>query len=104
MKKATLIILPMLILLSCDCMVTAGGVVLDEQNRKPLEGVLIKNLINSEIGEKTKADGGFSKVEVGRANGKCPEFNLEFSKEGYETDSIFVENSSPLTVYLKKKK
>jgi hypothetical protein len=103
MKKATLIILPILILFSCDCMVTAGGVVMDEENRKPLEGVLVKNLINSEIGEKTKADGGFSKVEVGRANGKCPEFNLEFSKEGYVTDTIFIENSTPVTIYLKKK-
>ena len=84
-------------------MVTAEGVVLDDQIKKPLEGVLVKNLLYSELGEKTKSDGGFSKVEVGRDKGKCPEFNLEFSKEGFVTDTIFVENSSPLTVYLKKK-
>ena len=104
MKKIVLFLIPLIILTACDCMVTANGVVLDDLQKKPLEGVLVKNLVNLEDGEKTKSDGGFSKVEVGRANGKCPEFNLEFSKEGYETDTIFVENSSPLTVYLKKEK
>jgi hypothetical protein len=84
-------------------MVTTEGVVLDDQTRKPLEDVLVNNLENPGFEEKTKGDGAFSLVEVGRANGKCPEFNLEFSKLGFVTDTIFVKNSAPLTVYLKKK-
>ncbi|MCP9756021.1 hypothetical protein EGI26_12740 [Lacihabitans sp. CCS-44] len=84
-------------------MVTANGVVLDDLQKKPLEGVLVRNLISLEDGEKTKSDGGFSKMEVGRANGKCPEFNLEFSKDGYISDTIFIENAAPVTIYLKKK-
>lgn len=103
MKKIVLSIFSLIILLSCDCMVTTEGVVLDDQTRKPLEDVLVNNLENPGFEEKTKGDGAFSLVEVGRANGKCPEFNLEFSKEGYVTDTIFVESSAPLTVYLKKK-
>lgn len=93
----------MLFLSSCDCMVTTEGMVFDEQTKKPLDGVLVKNLKYSELGEKTKEDGAFKKVEIGRENGKCLEFNLEFSKIGYITDTIFVENASPLMVYLKKK-
>lgn len=103
MDRKLLIIFSLLLLLGCDCMVTAEGVVLDEKTKKPLEGVLVKNLIYSELGEKTKSDGGFSKVEIGRDKGKCPEFNLEFSKDGYYSDTIFVPNSTPLTVYLKMK-
>jgi hypothetical protein len=101
--KRILGIISLVFLLSCDCMVTAEGVVLDDQTKKPLESVLINNLANPGFEEKTKSDGAFSLVEVGRANGKCPEFNLEFSKDGYVTDTIFVESSAPLTVYLKKK-
>ena len=84
-------------------MVTAEGFVLEDQTKKPLEDVLVNNLANPGFEEKTKSDGAFNLVEVGRANGKCPEFNLEFSKEGYITDTIFIENSAPVTIYLKKK-
>jgi hypothetical protein len=101
--KGILCIFSLVFLLGCDCMVTADGVVLDDQTKKPLEGVLVNNLANPGFVEKTKSDGAFSLVEVGRANGKCPEFNLEFSKEGYVTDTIFIKNSAAVTIYLKKK-
>ena len=84
-------------------MVTAEGVILDNQTKKPLEGVLINNLSNPGSEEHTKTNGAFSLVEIGRAKGKCPEFNLEFSKEGYIPDTIFIENAAPVTIYLKKK-
>jgi hypothetical protein len=84
-------------------MVTAEGIVFDDNSRKELEGVLVRNLTNSETGSKTKSDGKFDRVEVGMANGKCPEFNLEFSKDGYHSDTVFVKDSAPINVYLKKK-
>jgi hypothetical protein len=34
---------------------------------------------------------------------KCPEFNLEFSKEGYISNTVFIENAAEVTNYLKKK-
>lgn len=32
-------------------------------------------------------------------NGQCPEFNLEFSKEGYISDTVFIENTAAVTIY-----
>jgi hypothetical protein len=34
---------------------------------------------------------------------QCPEFNLVFSKEGYISDTVFIENTAPVTNYLKEK-
>ncbi|MCP9769453.1 hypothetical protein EGI22_16235 [Lacihabitans sp. LS3-19] len=85
-------------------MVTAKGTVLDADSKLPLEGVLVRNLIDSEEGEKTKSDGVFDKVEIGRARGKCPEFNLEFSKEGYFSDTVFIESTQLQIIYLKQNK
>ena len=90
--------------LACDCFVTANGGVKDQLTGKPIEGVLVKNLLYAEIGSKTNADGEFSKVEIGREKGKCLEFNLEFSKDGYLSDTIFIKNSQFQTIFLKQKK
>jgi hypothetical protein len=91
-------------LLACDCFVTANGIVKDNATGKPMEGVLVKNLLYSELGSKTNADGEFNKVEIGREKGKCLEFNLEFSKDGYLSDTIFIKNSQFQTIFLKQKK
>lgn len=91
-------------LLACDCVVTANGVVKEEATGKVLEGVLVKNLLYYELGSKTKADGEFSKIEIGREKGKCLKFNLEFSKDGYFSDTIFIKNSSYQAIFLKQKK
>jgi hypothetical protein len=91
-------------LLACDCFVTANGIVKDNATGKPMEGVLVKNLLYSELGSKTNADGEFNKVEIGREKGKCLEFNLEFSKDGYLSDTIFIQNSQFQTIFLKQKK
>ncbi len=91
-------------LLACDCFVSTNGVVKDHASGKPIEGVLVKNLLYSELGSKTNADGEFDKVEIGREKGKCLEFNLEFSKDGYFSDTIFIKNSQYQTIFLKQKK
>ena len=91
-------------LLACDCFVSTNGVVKDRVSGKPIEGVLVKNLLYSELGSKTNADGEFDKVEIGREKGKCLEFNLEFSKDGYFSETIFIKNSQYQTIFLKQKK
>ncbi|MEL7146977.1 MAG: hypothetical protein AAFO69_11450 [Bacteroidota bacterium] len=104
MKIILLILVISSLLLACDCLYQLNGVVLDSQSLQPLEGVTVKKnwIKDHEFGNvmSTDSSGGF---QVEGIAGFCDEFELHFSKQGYQPKAEVLLNNSYDTILLVRK-
>ncbi len=108
MNKLLLILVFGLFLTSCDCMQKANGVVLDSETKEPLDNVALGKYATVDTANPystrsfTDDKGQFDYSGIG--GGSC-DFDLFFSKEGYELLKVgFQQTSDNDTVYLKRKR
>lgn len=87
----------------CDCILEGSGVILDAETDLPVDSVRIRRVskLNTEMGFYSGEDGGFSAHYITGGLGRCPDLNLEISKEGYRNERI--TNPKNDTIYLSKK-
>jgi hypothetical protein len=90
-----------IIAISCDCQIRVSGKVLDFDSKLPIDKVSISedttDLDNPYCITYKSGDFEFSHI-----SGICDKVVLYFSKEGYKTQKITIENNKTDTIYLKK--
>lgn len=102
-RKDTVILILFLALTSCDCQYHLRGVVLDQLTKKPISDVAIGktdtiDLDNPFNGKTMTWENGA--YEIYGIAGSCNEITLFFTKEGYETRKITLQNNSTDTIFL----
>ncbi len=88
---------------SCDCQLNVQGIVLNAKSKQPIENVAIgktdttdlDNPFNSK--DLTDSTGEFKFRQIA---GLCNSVPLYFSKEGYKTQMIELNNNSKDTIFL----
>jgi hypothetical protein len=98
--KAQLLCLLSVILMACEGMKNANGVVLEYPSKIPIEGVLCTVI---ETGEVTFTDTKGNYVAEGPFGScmfNCKDMTIQFSKNGYST--IRILNPENPIIYLKK--
>src|SRR5690348_1501717 len=105
MKKISFLTLFGVALTACDCYQAADGIVLDNTTKEPLDNVALGKYVAEDTANPFTRrvfteQGRFHYTSVG--GGSC-EFDLYFSKDGYETAKIsFQQTSHNDTVYMKR--
>src|SRR5689334_22759282 len=108
MNKLLFFLVSILFLYSCDCMQEAKGVVLDNESGEPIANVALGKYATFDTANSysrrsfTDDKGRFDYSSIGGGFGSC-EFELYFSKDGYESMKVrFQQSSDNDTIYLKR--
>lgn len=103
-------LVPILLLLSCDCYRTAEGIIIDADSDLPVNNVQIVNDRDFELKqtdhlETSNEEGRFSYSDISGGLFGCPDLVLVFSKEGYYNQRISFDSANKFdTIYFKRDK
>ena len=102
MQKVMSFFILALSLSCCDCVLEGSGVILDAETNLPVDSVRIRRVskLKTQMEFYSGEDGGFSAHYISGGLGRCPDLNLEISKEGYRNQRI--TNPQSDTIYLSK--
>lgn len=90
----------LLVFFSCECRRSANGIIIDEATQRPLDSVRVEGLTITLYSVFSDSLGNYSVVtSMTGTVGGCPDYNVSFSKEGYQTQVLVNPEGS---VYLKK--
>jgi 5-hydroxyisourate hydrolase-like protein (transthyretin family) len=110
MIRAGLILVISILLISCDCVQRATGVVLDKETKLPVQNVAIGKYVKEDSAnyyarrEYTDKDGHFDYRSVSGGIMHCPDLRLYFSQQQYNTLKItFSSYSVNDTIFLERK-
>ena len=95
-------LLPILLLMSCDCLQKVEGVIYDELSTKPLAEVMIYKVDESYHKIKSDTNGKFQFSDI-TGGSDCKNVVLVFEKSTYKNDTI-VFSSSELNAVVKLRK
>ncbi|MCX2745318.1 carboxypeptidase-like regulatory domain-containing protein [Mangrovivirga sp. M17] len=88
---------------SCDCRYQLSGVVLDQRSGNPIESVAIGKTDTADLDNPfnrktiTTKNGSY---EISGVAGSCNEITMYFTKTGYTTEKITLQNNSTDTIFL----
>ena len=105
LKKTYLIILIVFInlFISCDCLQNGGGIIVDEETKKPIKNVEIKEIGNNFI-QNSDENGYFEIRHISGGLFSCPDITIIVSKKEYQTDTIIIKNGEDKLIKLYKEK
>lgn len=104
-KKTYLIILIVFInlFISCDCLQNGSGIIVDEETKKPIKNVEIKE-IGKDFIQNTDENGYFEIQHISGGLFSCPDITIIVSKKEYQTDTIIIKNGEDKLIKLYKEK
>lgn len=104
-KKTYLIILIIFInlFISCDCLKNGSGIIVDEETKKPIKNVEIKE-IGKDFIQNTDENGYFEIRHISGGLFSCPDMTIIVSKKEYKTDTIMIKNGEDKLIKLYKEK
>jgi hypothetical protein len=91
------------LLYSCDCNQNVSGIVLDKETNLPIEKATIQKL-NGSYNVFSSEKGEFKISAISGGVFKCPPMEIIVSKDGFFSDTLYIENSKQKKIYLKQKK
>lgn len=108
MKKHKKTYLPILIVfinlfISCDCLQNGSGIIVDEETKKPIKNVEIKE-VDKDIIQTTDENGYFEIQHISGGLFSCPDMTIIVSKKEYHTDTIIIKNGEDKLIKLFKEK
>ncbi len=104
-KRTYLIILIVFInlFISCDCLQNGSGIIVDEETKKPINKVEIKEVGKDFIQESD--ENGYSEIRhITGGLFSCPDMTIIVSKKEYQTDTIIIKNGEDKLIKLYKEK
>jgi len=97
--KFLLASLTLLLITSCECRRNAKGIIMDEATQLPIDSVRVEALTITLYDVYSDSSGNYSiGTSMTGSVGGCPDYNVSFSKEGYQTQVLVNPNGN---VYLK---
>ena len=104
-KKTYLIILIVFINLfvSCDCLQNGSGIIIDEETKKPIKNVEIKE-VGKDFVQNSDENGYFEIRHISGGSFSCPDMTIIVSKKEYQTDTIIIKNGEDKLIKLYKEK
>ena len=105
LKKTYLIILIVFVnlFISCDCLQNGSGIIVDEETKKPIINVEIKEIRKYFI-QNTDENGYFEIRHISGGLFSCPDMTIIVSKKEYQTDTIIIKNGEDKLIKLYKEK
>ena len=106
--RRLVIMIPIMILCSCDCYRTAEGIIFDSDSGLPIENVQIVNNNDFDRGQTdhlvtSDEEGKFQYDDISGGLFGCPDLVLVFSKKGYLNQRISMEEGIGTdTIYLQE--
>ena len=89
--------------ISCDCLQNGSGIIVDEETKKPLKNVEIKE-IGKDFIQNTDENGYFEIRHISGGLFSCPDMTIIVSKKEYKTDTIMIKNGEDKLIKLYKEK
>jgi hypothetical protein len=79
------------LLVSCDCLQNGSGVILDEETKKPIKNVEIKE-VGKDFIQYSDENGYFEIRHISGGFFGCPDITIIASKNEYQSDTIIIKN------------
>jgi CarboxypepD_reg-like domain len=92
----------LIIFTSCDCFQNVTGTVLDNETNQPIEGVQAQKENMEYEKEDTNDNGEFALKSISGGLFGCPAMTVVISKDGYETQTVKIENSRHMVIKLQR--
>ena len=104
-KRTYILILVVFInlFISCDCLQNGSGIIVDEETKKPIKNVEIKE-IGKDFIQNTDENGYFEIRHISGGLFSCPDMTIIISKKEYKTDTIMIKNGEDKLIKLYKEK
>ena len=104
-KRTYILILVVFInlFISCDCLQNGSGIIVDEETKKPIKNVEIKE-IGKDFIQNTDENGYFEIRHISGGLLSCPDITIIVSKKEYQTDTIIIKNGEDKLIKLYKEK
>ena len=104
-KRTYILILVVFInlFISCDCLQNGSGIIVDEETKKPIKNVEIKE-IGKDFIQNTDKNGYFEIRHISGGLFSCPYMTIIISKKEYKTDTIMIKNGEDKLIKLYKEK
>ncbi|POS00623.1 hypothetical protein Q361_1401 [Flavobacterium croceum DSM 17960] len=105
LKKAYLIILIVFInlFISCDCLQNGSGIIVDEETKKPINNVEIKE-VGKDFIQHSDENGYFEIHHISGGLFSCSDITIIVSKKEYISDTIEIKNGEDKLIKLFKLK
>lgn len=87
--------------ISCDCLQNGSGIIVDEETKKPIKNVEIKE-IGKDFIQSTDENGYFEIQHITGGFFSCSDMTIIVSKTEYQKDTIIIKNGEDKLIKLFK--
>ena len=87
------------LLVSCDCLQNGSGIILDEETKKPISNVEIKE-VGKDFIQHSDENGYFEIQHISGGIFGCPDMTIIVSKSEYQSDTIVIKNGEDKLIKL----
>lgn len=88
---------------SCDCLQNVTGTVVDAQTNQPIQDAHVQKMNKNNVQADTDENGGFELSCISGGLFGCPPMTVVVSMDGYETQTVKIDNAGHTTIKLQPK-